>query len=84
MVIIIPVIYNRIHTGDPMNIPLPCLGTAVQLEKLVDQENIRLVVVAMEQKRTAEAAEKMIQRLSEKDLEIKIIPGYPRYPVRYP
>jgi polysaccharide biosynthesis protein PslA len=60
-------------TGGPMNIPLPCLGTADDLEKLVDQEHIRLVVVAMD-RNEQEAAEKMIQRLSEKDLEIKIIP----------
>ncbi|HCL82395.1 MAG TPA: sugar transferase [Chitinophagaceae bacterium] len=60
-------------TGDPMNIPLSCLGTADELEKLVDREHIRLVVVAMD-KNEQEAAEKMIQRLSEKDLEIKIIP----------
>ncbi len=60
-------------TGDPMNIPLSCLGTADELEKLVDREHIRLVVVAMD-KNEQEAAEKIIQRLSEKDLEIKIIP----------
>ena len=64
--------YNR--TGDEkMNIPLPCLGNADHLEKLIDQENIRLVVIAMERTDQAEA-EKIVQRLSEKDVEIKIIP----------
>jgi polysaccharide biosynthesis protein PslA len=58
---------------EKMNIPLPCLGYADQLEKLVEQENIRLVVIAME-RTDQEEAEKMVQRLSEKDVEIKIIP----------
>ena len=60
-------------SGDKMNIPLPCLGNAVQLENLIDQENIQLVVIAMERNDQSEA-EKMVQRLSEKDVEIKITP----------
>src|SRR5450755_2030078 len=58
---------------EKMNIPLPCLGTADQIEKLIEQENIQLVVMAMERTDQAEA-EKMVQRLSEKDVEIKINP----------
>jgi exopolysaccharide biosynthesis polyprenyl glycosylphosphotransferase len=56
-----------------IDIPLTCLGSAVRLEELVDQGDIRLVVIAME-KNDQEEAEKMVQRLSEKDVEIKIIP----------
>jgi exopolysaccharide biosynthesis polyprenyl glycosylphosphotransferase len=56
-----------------MNIPLPCLGDVDRLESLIDQENIELVVLAMERS-DQEEAEKMVQRLSEKDVEIKIIP----------
>ncbi len=59
--------------GDKMNIPLSLLGNAGQLEQLVDRENIQLVVIAMERTDQHEA-EKMVQRLSEKDVEIKIIP----------
>jgi exopolysaccharide biosynthesis polyprenyl glycosylphosphotransferase len=56
-----------------MNIPLPCLGNASKLEELVDREHIQLVVIALERTDQQEA-EKMVQRLSEKDVEIKIIP----------
>jgi len=56
-----------------MNIPLENMGSSDHLEKLIEQENIRLVVIAMEKTEQAEA-EKIIQRLSEKDVEIKIIP----------
>ncbi|MDP4212393.1 MAG: sugar transferase [Bacteroidota bacterium] len=56
------------------DIPLPSLGMLSDLEKIIDRENIRLVVIAIE-KNDDETAEKIIQRLSEKDLEIKIIPG---------
>jgi exopolysaccharide biosynthesis polyprenyl glycosylphosphotransferase len=59
--------------GDKMDIPLSRLGNADQLEKLVDQNDIHLVVIALERS-DQEEAETMIQRLSEKDVEIKIIP----------
>jgi len=54
-------------------VPLPRLGDSDQLESIVDRENIDLVVLAMERNESAEAAI-MVQRLSEKDVEIKIIP----------
>ena len=57
--------------GEPM--PIPCLGDADQLENIIDRNQTQLVVVAMEKSDQAEA-EKMVQRLSEKDVEIKIIP----------
>ena len=53
--------------------PIPKLGQANDLEKLVARHGIRLVVIAMERNDQAEA-EKMVQRLSEQDVEIKIIP----------
>ena len=58
---------------DKMNIPIPNLGNSDQLENAIDRENIQLVIVAME-RNEKEEAEKMVQRLSEKDVEIKIIP----------
>jgi exopolysaccharide biosynthesis polyprenyl glycosylphosphotransferase len=54
--------------------PLPLKGGIGDLEKIIDQEQISLVVVALE-KTENDIAEKIIQRLSEKDVEIKITPG---------
>jgi len=66
--------YVQPNSGDEkMNIPIPFKGNADTLEKMVDQENIRLVVIALERSDQQEA-EHIVQRLSEKDVEIKIIP----------
>lgn len=56
------------------HIPVPIQAGIGDLEKMIDRENIRLVVVALE-KSENDFAEKIIQRLSEKDIEIKITPG---------
>jgi polysaccharide biosynthesis protein PslA len=53
---------------------LPKLGTVEDLEKIIDQNNIRLVVLAME-KSQQPIVENIINRLSEKDVEIKIQPS---------
>ncbi len=53
--------------------PIRRLGPAGRLEQIIDQHHIRLVVIAME-RRDLEEAERLLQRLSEKDVEIKIIP----------
>jgi FlaA1/EpsC-like NDP-sugar epimerase len=53
--------------------PIPKLGQTDDLERLVAERGISLVVIAMERNDQAEA-EKMVQRLSEQDVEIKIIP----------
>jgi len=52
---------------------LPQLGSMADLEKAIDQNNIELVVIAMEGSEKDDV-EKIIDRLSEKDVEIKIIP----------
>ncbi len=66
--------YIQAHsTTDYMAIPLPCLGHAGELEELVDRYNIQLVVIALDRS-DQQAAEKLVQRLSDKDVEIKIIP----------
>ena len=59
-------------TGN-MNIILPCLGNTDHLEEIVDRENIQLVVIALG-RNDQSSAEKLVQRMSEKDVEIKIIP----------
>ena len=55
-------------------VPVPIKAAMGELEKVIDRENIRLVVVALE-KTENDIAEKIIQQLSEKDVEIKITPG---------
>ena len=56
-----------------MNIVLPCLGNTDRLEEIVDSQNIQLVVIALG-RNDQSSAEKLVQRMSEKDVEIKIIP----------
>lgn len=58
---------------DNMNIGLPCLGNTDRLEEIVDHQNIQLVVIALGRDDQS-SAEKLVQRMSEKDVEIKIIP----------
>lgn len=53
---------------------IPKLGTTDELEKIIDSNNIRLVVLAME-KNEQSLLEKIISRLSEKDVELKIQPN---------
>lgn len=48
-------------------------GSISELEHIIDQEDIELVVIAME-KPEKEQVEKIIDRLSDKDVEIKIVP----------
>ncbi len=58
---------------DSMNIGLSCLGNTDRLEEIVDRQNIQLVVIALG-RNDQSSAEKLVQRMSEKDVEIKIIP----------
>ena len=53
---------------------IPKLGTIDQLEKIIDDNNIRQVVLAME-KSEQSLLENIINRLSEKNVEIKIQPN---------
>ena len=53
---------------------IPKLGSIDELEAIIDQKDIRLVVLAMEKSESA-ALENIISRLSEKDVEIKIQPN---------
>lgn len=48
-------------------------GTLEELEKIIDRDKIRLVVLALEKKEQT-LLENLISRLSEKDVEIKILP----------
>ena len=53
---------------------IPKLGTVDKLESIIDTNNIQLVVLAME-KTEQPLLENIINRLSEKDVEIKIQPN---------
>ena len=53
---------------------IPKLGTIDELEKIIEVNNIKLVVLAME-KSEQPLLENIINRLSEKDVEIKIQPN---------
>lgn len=51
---------------------LPSLGELAELEKVVEEKNIRLIVIALE-KKEIENIEKIINRLSDQDVDIKIV-----------
>ena len=53
---------------------IPKLGTVQMLESIIDSNNIELVVLALE-KTERQLLENIIDRLSEKDVEIKIQPN---------
>ncbi|MBI5372157.1 MAG: sugar transferase [Sphingobacteriales bacterium] len=53
---------------------LPKLGTVDELEQIIDSHQIRLVVLALE-KTEQSLLENIINRLSEKDVEVKIRPN---------
>ena len=53
---------------------IPKLGTADELEHIIDSQKIKLVVLAMEKSEQSKL-ENIINRLSEKDVEIKIQPN---------
>lgn len=52
---------------------LPKLGNFVSLEKIIDEQQIRLVVLALP-KSSAVITESLINRLTEKDVEVKLVP----------
>jgi exopolysaccharide biosynthesis polyprenyl glycosylphosphotransferase len=52
---------------------LPQLGSIREMETVIDKKDIELVVIAME-KSEKEHVEKIIERLSEKNVDVKIIP----------
>ena len=52
---------------------LPMIGTGDKIEKVVDEYQVELVVLATEKSEKAQV-EKIIDQLSEKDVQIKIVP----------
>ena len=64
---------NDLEAIPPVSQGLASLGHIRDLELIIDAEKIELVVISLE-KSEKEQIEKIIERLSEKDVEIKIIP----------
>ena len=65
---------NENHVNNGIARYLPQLGTIDDLDTAIDRNNIELVVVALERS-DKEDVEKVIEKLSDKDVEIKIIPS---------
>jgi len=63
---------NQHHNGIAKY--LPELGNSGNIETTIDQHQIELVVVALERSNKQEV-EKIVEKLSDKDVEIKIIPS---------
>lgn len=68
--------YIPIENNGRNSIPksIPKSGTIAELEQIIDSQDIRLVVLALE-KNEQPLLEELIGRLSEKDVEIKIQPN---------
>jgi polysaccharide biosynthesis protein PslA len=63
------------QNGKPLiNKLLPELGRLQEMEQVIDQQHIKLVVLALE-KSEQSVLEDMVNRLSEKDVEVKIQPS---------
>ena len=67
-------ITNEINLKNGISKYLPLLGNFDDLENIIDSRGISLVVIAMEKSEIGHV-EKIIERLSEKDVEIKIVPN---------
>lgn len=52
---------------------LPCFGSLDAMENIIHEKNIQSVIVAFEKTETA-LTEQIINRLSEKDVDVKIVP----------
>jgi len=63
---------NEAHNGIARY--LPQLGSTREIERTIDRYGIKLVVVALERS-DKEQVEKIVEKLSEEDVEIKIIPS---------
>jgi len=62
------------HAKSSIRKLIPMLGTIDELEKIIDEHHIRQVVLALERSEH-DILENIIDRLSEKDVEIKIQPS---------
>lgn len=70
-------IYYKGFVGDAPAQPvsfLPLLGNMSQLETIIDKNNIETVVIALEHSGRREA-EELVQRLGDKEVDIKMVPS---------
>jgi exopolysaccharide biosynthesis polyprenyl glycosylphosphotransferase len=61
------------YEKDGINKLLPLLGSPEKIERIVDDQQVELVVLATDKSEKAQV-ENIIDRLSEKDVQIKIVP----------
>src|SRR4051812_14949598 len=66
-------ISNSVNDKNGIGTALPLMGSLDKMETIVDERNITLVVLATE-KSEKKQVENIIDRLSEKDVQIKIVP----------
>lgn len=52
---------------------IPCMGELSEMEQVISRQNVQRVIVALD-KSEAELTEQIISRLSEKDVEVKMVP----------
>jgi len=65
--------FISLTSNETMNKQLPNLGTLAQLEQAIEQQNIKAIIIAAT-KEEALVNETIIERLSEKNVEIKLQP----------
>ena len=65
---------NRHQQNNGIASYLPHLGISDEIERTIDQHNIHLVVVALERS-AREEVETIVEKLSNKDVRVKIIPS---------
>jgi exopolysaccharide biosynthesis polyprenyl glycosylphosphotransferase len=65
---------NRHQQNNGISRYLPQLGESEEIEQTIDDNDIRLVVVALERSARAEV-ETIVEKLSNKDVRVKIIPS---------
>ncbi len=58
----------------PLNNRLKVLGTLTEVERIIDEQQIQIVIIALDKKQIS-ITENLLDRLSEKDVEIKIVPN---------
>ncbi|RZL31229.1 MAG: hypothetical protein EOP00_35345, partial [Pedobacter sp.] len=65
---------TEIHQKNGLSKWLKPLGTLEDLEPVIDDKSIRVVIIALDKKQSS-ITENLLDRLSEKDVEIKLVPN---------
>jgi polysaccharide biosynthesis protein PslA len=65
---------TEMHQKNGLSKWLKSLGTLEDLEPVIDHKNIKVVIIALDKKQST-LTENLLDRLSEKDVEIKLVPN---------